>query len=267
MRLLGVWWFGGLIGLVAAGASPLAAQDNYEIQVYPGTTMPKGTTMFELHSNYTGKGSTVTTNGMLPTNHALHETIEITRGFTDWLEVGFYHFMSFQDGDGLQYVGNHLRPRIAVPERLNWPVGLSLSTEVGYQRMEFSRDSWSLEIRPIIDQTIGRFYWAFNPTLGVGLKGASAGQSPAFEPNAQIGFDATKRVNVALEYYGGLGTLSHLESLKTAEQMLVPALNIDFGPEWEFNVGAGIALTPATDHVTLKMIVGRKLGGKKASPQ
>jgi hypothetical protein len=63
-----------------------------------------------------------------------------------------------------------------------------------------------------------------------------------------------------------MGPLSHLESLRNSEQMIMPALNIDFGPEWEFNVGAGIALTSPTDRVTLKMIMGRKLGGGKKSP-
>ena len=251
-------------GCLTLAATPAGAQSNFEIQVYPGTTVPKGVTMLELHSNFTGRGSTSVVNGVLPSNHALHETIEITHGFADWLEVGFYQFVSFQDGGGMQYVGNHIRPRIAVPERLHWPVGLSLSQEVGFQRREFSEDTWSWELRPIIDQTIGRFYWSFNPTLGIALKGPNAGGSPEFEPNAQIGFDATRRVNIALEYYGELGPLSNLESFKTSPQLLVPALNIDFGPEWEFNIGAGIAMTSSTDRVTLKMIMGRKLGGRKS---
>ena len=39
--------------LVAFAPASLRAQENYEIQVYPSETMPKGVTMFELHSNYT----------------------------------------------------------------------------------------------------------------------------------------------------------------------------------------------------------------------
>jgi hypothetical protein len=264
MKVSGVMVVGGLFGLLTMATAPVVAQSNFEIQVYPGTTVPKGVTMLELHSNFTGQGSTAVVNGVLPSNHALHETIELTHGFTDWLEIGFYQFTSLQDGGGFQYVGNHIRPRIAIPERLHWPIGLSLSQEVGYQRKEFGEDTWSWEFRPIIDQTVGRFYWSFNPALGFSLKGPNAGKSPDFEPNAQIGFDATKRVNVALEYYGGLGPLNKLEPLKTSQQLLVPALNIDFGPQWEFNIGAGIALTSPTDRVTLKMIMGRKLGGRKS---
>ena len=59
-----------------------AAQDNYEIQVYPSETVAPKTTMVELHSNFLFQGSKTTEDGVLPTEHALHETIEITQGFT-----------------------------------------------------------------------------------------------------------------------------------------------------------------------------------------
>ena len=36
------------------------------------------------------------------------------------------------------WVGTHIRPRVAVPERYHLPVGISLSTEIGYQRAIFS---------------------------------------------------------------------------------------------------------------------------------
>ncbi len=238
---------------------PAFSQDNYEIQVYPGFTVPRGVTMVELHSNYTGKGSP----GAYGSNHALHETIEVTHGFNDFFEMGFYHFMSVQSSGGLQYVGNHIRPRFAVPERKHWPVGLSLSQEIGYTRKDFSEDTWTWEVRPIIDKTMGRFYWAVNPVLAFVMSGPNKGQSPEFAPQAQVGFDVTPRLNVALEYYGTTGTLSHSVPFHESEQYLFPAINIDFGPEWEFNLGAGIALTNVTDHVTFKMIMGRRLGGTR----
>src|SRR6185295_9005875 len=182
-----------------------AAQDNYEIQVYPGFTVPKGVTMVELHSNYTSRGSLSVPGLTYGSHHALHETVEITHGFNDWFELGFYQFTSYSSGDGFQYVGNHLRPRIAIPEKKHWPIGLSLSQEIGYQRKEFSGDAWSWELRPIIDMTMGRLYWSVNPVLAIGLKGESAGKSPEFEPNVQIGYDVTSRVNFAIEYYGAMG--------------------------------------------------------------
>jgi hypothetical protein len=72
------------------------AQGNYEIQVYASELTPKGVTMVELHSNITAKGSKDVVDGVLPTNRAVHETVEITHGFNEWFETGFYQFTSIQ---------------------------------------------------------------------------------------------------------------------------------------------------------------------------
>src|ERR1700728_4660639 len=121
-------------------ATLVRAQDNYEIQVYGSDLVDPRHTMVELHSNFTIDGSKTIVDGLYPTNHAEHETIEITHGFTDWLEVGFYIFTSERSGQGIQWVGDHIRPRIAIPKKWKWPVGLSLSNEIGYQRRPFSTD-------------------------------------------------------------------------------------------------------------------------------
>jgi len=146
-----------LVPLIVA-ASVAAGQDNYEIQVYGAPTVEPHSTMFELHSNFTINGRKDFLDGMYPTNHAEHETIEITQGLNDWSEVGFYIFTSERSGQGAQWVGDHIRPRVRVPDSWGWPVGVSLSTEFGYQRSEFSEDTWDWEIRPIIDQTVGYWY-------------------------------------------------------------------------------------------------------------
>ena len=67
---------------------PAAAQDNTEIQVYGSDLVARGDTMVEIHSNFTVKGSKTVVDGVLPTNHAEHETLEITHGFTSWFETG-----------------------------------------------------------------------------------------------------------------------------------------------------------------------------------
>ena len=51
------------------------------------------------------------------TNHQLHETIEITHGFTDWFETGFYIFTSAHNGQGVDWVGDHIRPRFRIPPK------------------------------------------------------------------------------------------------------------------------------------------------------
>src|SRR5260370_34943496 len=100
----GVGWGLGL-PRAAAGA---VAQDNYEIQVYGADTVEPHATMVEFHSNFTIDGSKSIADGVQPTNHAFHETLEITHGWTPWFETGYYVFSCIHQGSW-QYVGSHIR--------------------------------------------------------------------------------------------------------------------------------------------------------------
>ena len=255
--------------LLTAGVAVTAhAQENYENQVYPSETVPRGVTMFELHSNFTRLGCRFACpDGMLPTNHALHETVEITHGFNDWSELGFYWFNAVPAGRGYQWVGTHLRPRFRVPESWGWPVGVSVSQEVGYARAQFSPDTWTYELRPIIDKQMGPWYASINPVLGKSLRGPNSSQPFDFTPNVDLGYDVTSRINLSVEYYGATGTIKRLDPLNEQEHQLFLATNLDFGPDWEFNFGYGTALTAGGDKSIVKMILGRRVGGRKSLAQ
>src|SRR5262249_33172279 len=239
------------------GLGPVArAQENYEIQVYEYETVAPGHTMFELHSNFTFQGSKTPQDGVLPTNHQLHETLEITHGFTDWFETGFYVFTSSKSGQGVQWVGDHIRPRFRIPPKWKWPVGLSLSNEIGYQRREFSTDTWTWEMRPIIDKQIGRWYLSFNPTFDKSLHGESVHQGFVFSPNFKVRYEFTKKINAGIEYYGSVGPATEFLPLNQQQHQILPAIDLNLNPKWEFNFGVGVGLTRATDHLIAKMILG-----------
>lgn len=242
------------------------AQGNYEIQVYPSETQTPGSTMVELHSNFTFEGSKNVIDGVQPTEHQLHETVEITQGITNWFETGFYIFTSYNANQGgWQWVGDHIRPRVRIPEEWKWPVGVSVSLEVGYQRYYFSADTWTLEIRPIIDKQIGRWYFAFNPTLDRSFHGPGVNQGVTFSPNFKAGYDFTKKINAGVEYYGSLGDITGFDPLRDQEQQIVPCIDLNLSPAWEFNFGVGVGVTQGTDHLLVKMILGRRFG--KAAPK
>jgi hypothetical protein len=244
-----------MCGLLVS-AAPARAQDNYEIQVYGADTVEPGKTMVEFHNNFTVNGSKTTQNGVYPTNHDFHETLEITRGFNSWFETGWYTFTSIGPGYGWQYVGTHLRPRVRVPEKWHWPVGVSLSTEFGYQRRAFSEDTWTLELRPIVDQKIGRWYWSFNPTFEKSLAGLNQNKGFDFSPNFKLSYDVTKKVSAGFEYYGGLGPVGNFDPLSQQQQQLFPAIDLNLSPKWEINFGLGVGLTASTDHLIVKTIIG-----------
>ena len=256
---------GALLGL---SAGVVRAQGNYEIQVYGADTVAPRSTMVELHSNFTAEGQKDYIDGAAPTNHAEHETVEITQGINDWSEVGFYIFTSEQNGLGIDWVGDHIRPRVRVPEKWRWPVGVSLSTEIGYQRPLFSPDTWTWEIRPIVDKSAGRWYFAVNPALERTWHGPDVKQGIGFSPAAKISYDFTKEISGGLEYYADYGSITNIASLHNQQQQFFPAIDLNVSPVWEINFGVGVGPTAATDHWIVKGIIGRRFDwGKKSKMQ
>ena len=254
LRCLGFFWF--LIAIGAIFSVRAAAQDNYEIQVYSYETVAPGHTMVELHSNFTFSGSKTAQNGVLPTNHAFHETIEITHGFNDWFEVGLYIFTSLRNGEGWDWVGDHIRPRVRVPAKWRWPVGVSLSNEIGYQRRVFSEDTWTWEIRPIVDKQLGRWYLSFNPTVDRALHGPNVNRGFEFSPNFKFSYDFTKKVSGGLEYYGALGPVTGFDPVSQQQHQIFPTIDLNVSPKWEINFGLGVGVTRSTDHLIGKLILG-----------
>jgi hypothetical protein len=255
---------------------PALAQDNYEIQVYSAELVPKNVTMVEIHSNFTVDGSKQVINGVLPTNHAEHETLEITQGWTDWFETGFYVFTSVQPsvgaadhstGGGWSWVGDHIRPRLTAPESWHLPVGLSLSQEIGYQRRKFAEDSWNYELRPIIDKKIGRWYFDFNPAFDRALHGLNTGRGWEFSPNVRVSYDFTRKITGGFEYYGALGPVSQFDPISHQSQQIFPTIDLNLSPSWEFNFGVGVDVTNSADHLIVKCIVGRRFSWGHAHTQ
>jgi hypothetical protein len=242
-------------------ARPAVAQENYEIQVYASPTMEKQTTMWELHSNFTLQGRKTVVSGVNPTNHAIHETLEITHGFNDWFETGFYLFTAARPGDGFQLVGSHIRPRFRVPETWKWPVGVSISQEIGYQRTMFDENSWSWEIRPIIDRQFGAFFFDVNPAIEKAIHGPSATEGWEFNPNIAATVDVNKKVNLGVEYYGGWGPLKDLLPNKDRGHQIYGVINLNLRDDFEFNFGFGSEVGAAHEKHIIKLILGRQVKG------
>ena len=69
--------------------------------------------MVELHSNFTVDGQTQTIDGVYPTNHQQHETLELTAGDQRLVGGGLLClYQHAQSGYGWQWVGDHIRPRV-----------------------------------------------------------------------------------------------------------------------------------------------------------
>jgi hypothetical protein len=256
LRRLPSWILAGVV--LALLTAPCGAQNNYEIQVYGSETVPPKTTMVELHSNFTFQGEKEVVQGVYPSIHALHETVEITQGITPWFETGFYIFTAATSAHGWEWVGDHIRPRVRVPDSWHWPVGVSMSTEFGYARPVYSSGTWTIELRPIVDQQKGRLYWAVNPAFDKSFAGPDSVNGWAFEPAAKISWNFSKAVAFGLEYYGGFGPVSSPDPFHYQSQQFVPAFDLDIWRKWEINFGLGVGVSAGTDHMIFKTIIGRR---------
>jgi hypothetical protein len=234
------------------------AQNNYEIQVYGSETVDPGRTMLELHSNFTLDGSKTMQDGVLPTNHVFHETVEITHGWTPWFETGFYFFNTLGSDGRSAYVGSHIRPRVTAPQAWHWPVGASISFEFGFQKAAYDANTTTLEIRPIIDKKWGGLYLSFNPTVEKSFAGPESNQGLIFSPNFKASYDISKTVAIGPEYYGSTGPFFHYYNSSDQQHQIFIATDINFSSNWEFNAGYGWGLTNSTDKSILKVILGRR---------
>jgi hypothetical protein len=246
-----------LILIAISTCGTLTAQDNYEIQVYGSETQAPLTTMFELHSNVTTMGFKTDQAGVIADDLAWHETIEVTQGITPWFELGAYLFMSANRGQyGQTYVGDHLRPRFRAPEAWHWPVGVSISFEAGYQKPRYSSDTWTLEIRPIIDKQYKWLYISFNPVLDYAFVGQDHSAGLQFAPDVKVQFNITKKVGIG---YGGIGAIKAPLPLSQQFQQIGLAFDLDVSPDYEINFGYMVGLTPGTERGIVKLILGRRV--------
>lgn len=234
-------------------------QENYEIQVYGSQTQRKNSAIVELHSNYTFVGQKDVVHEVRPPFHSFHETLEITQGISDIFEIGFYLFTNGSAEYGYQFVGTHIRPRIMAPARWNLPVGLSLSTEFGYQRPAYAEETWNVELRPIIDKQFDRLYLCFNPTCGVALKSKYSNSVPVFEPNIKASYAVVANCALGIEYYGDLGPVNSFEPMDNQGHTVFAAFDLLNNVHWELNAGIGFGLTTTTDGLVAKVLVGRRL--------
>lgn len=233
------------------------AQDLFEFQVYDADLVPKGGWEIDFHISQIEKGTTEWDQSVLPTDRQTHLAIEITRGFAEAFELGGYALFARRADGSLDYAGVRLRPRFKAPDSWAVPVGMSLSFEFGWPENRYELNSSTLEIRPIIDKSFGRWYFGINPLITRALRGPDASGGLEFEPAARIAVELLKdQLNVGVQYFGAMGPLR--EFLPSSEQthFLHPNAEISLGKELVLNVGTAIGLTNAAE----KLIFTSRLG-------
>lgn len=243
------------VGLLAPSAR---AQDLFEIQVYPYETVEPRHTMVEFHMNYTPSGTKETANGQFAHNHQFHFTVEVTHGLTPHWELGAYLVTAYVPGVGPKFAGWRIRPRFRIPESWHLPFGFSVSTELGFNKRQFDPNTITLEIRPILEKEIGKWYLSVNPDLTKSFRGVDAHRGLGFEPGVKVSYSVTKLIAPGFEYYAETGPLTHFLPLAQQHHLIFPTLDLNASPQWELNFGVGRGLTGSSEHWIVKWIIGRR---------
>jgi hypothetical protein len=238
-----------------------SAQADNEIQVYSSPTIQDKWTIFELHSNYTFKGSKFLNDPK--SAKWTNETLEITHGLGKNFEIGFYTFTGIAPGGSYQYLGNQIRPRVTVPENWNWDLGASLSMEFGFFRPDdTTKFIWQGELRPIFDKTINNWYFTFNPNLEFVLTGDNKGVSIA--PQFKTVYTIKQKVGLGIEYYGSLGSFKKILPGYLQEHLLGPMIDLYLHSMWEVNGGFLFGLSENSNQKVFKLLLGRRVANKKS---
>lgn len=218
------------------------ATDFYELQIYTVDTTPQGHWMLELHSANINSATGAASKQHLPL-YQIHNTPELTYGLLPWLEVGQYLCTARLDRGVYEYAGGRTKVHFGVPLTESWPVSFGVNVELDYMRRDAVSDPLTLELMPIAQARLGRWFIVGNLAFGKQFSGPGTHLGIGLEPAGQISYAVNDWLEPALEYYGDLGALAHMPPLAEQQQFLVPAVNLHLTPRLEFNFGYGVGLT------------------------
>src|SRR6266404_5508725 len=127
-----------LLVLAVLVAQPLAAQEAFEISVYPYATANRGTTAFD--------------GAVAPRQGQVRFAGELTRGLTDHWEMSAYLLAAQVPAHGTRYAGWRLRSRFRAQEKWRLPVNMGLSVEYEATRPAFSESARTFELTAIFER-------------------------------------------------------------------------------------------------------------------
>lgn len=230
------------------------AQADNEIQVYASPTIQKNWTIFELHSNYTVRGSQYVSHS----TGWLNETLEVTHGFAKNFELGFYTFTTIAHDGRWMYQGNQLRPRVTFRESTKGKltIGTSLSLEFGFYRpTDTTEFEWQGELRPIIDLKSGKWYIAVNPNIDFAVSGDDRGLD--FSPQMKFIYTIGEKLGIGFESYFSRSELVFYN--QQFEILAGPAIDLYMHPMWEVNA-AYLFGNSIGNRQVFKLLLGRRRG-------
>jgi hypothetical protein len=232
------------------------AIDFYEIQIYPTETAAPDHIDLELHSNTTTTAVGHEAKSQIEA-YQIHETIEATYGLLPYLEVGQYLCSAKLDNGHYEYAGSRTKMHFGIPQTMDWPVSFGGNIELDYMRRAAEDQPLTLEMRPIAETHLGKLTLIANLPFEKPFAGPGTHRGVTLAPQGEVEYQELFRwLSPAIEYYGDMGPIRSLPGVQHQQHFIVPALNFDFLPQMEFNLGGGIGLTRTSNGTFVKTIIG-----------
>ena len=130
-----------------------------------------------------------------------------------------------------------------------------MNFEASYVPATYDAGVWGSEIRPVATWTHDRFEIAINPIVTFSWTGRDAGV-PHFEPAAAVTYAFDRVLSLGLEYYGAVGALDNVPPVAQQSHYLFEVVEVLGVRGWEIQFGIGEGLTPASNTVVFKSIIG-----------
>jgi hypothetical protein len=241
---------------ILLAASTISARAVDEIQVYNAEIAKVGQWTFQLHSNYAfiGRKEPDFLGGLIP-HHALQGTGEWAYGITEWWEMGFYTPYAVDRNFTPYSNAARIRQLFVIPNAAEREFFYGVNFEISYAMPQFSDAQWNLEIRPIVGWRKGDYEFIINPIvdMGFGQNGDSI-----FAPAARFARNLGENLAVGLEYYTDLGPLRNSPLFNEQQHNLYAVVDFKIG-RFDVDLGVGYGLTPGSDRLMAKMIIGTEL--------
>jgi hypothetical protein len=120
---------------------------------------------------------------------------------------------------------------------------------------QFSDAKWNMEIRPIMGIRKGDYEFIVNPIVDIGF-GQNGGL--VFAPAARFARNFGENFALGIEYYSDLGPFPNFVTLNEQQHNIYAVVDFKIG-RFDVNAGVGYGLTPGSDRLMAKMIIGTDL--------
>jgi hypothetical protein len=246
-----------LIAISVFVAPKVAFAQTDEIQVYDASIADKGKFNLTLHNNFAPSGlKDPAFPGAIVADRAWCGVPEWAYGVTDWFELGLYMpLYSISKGRGASLNGFKLRTLFVRPHADDHTLVYGMNFEFSYNAKYWDLKRATAEIRPIVGLHLHPVDIIVNPILDTSYNGI---KNLDFAPSTRIAYNLSPKWALSAEEYSDYGPLRQFYSASDQVHQLFAV--VDRGSK-RINVqfGVGFGLTPASDKVTLKLILSRDL--------